>query len=66
MNCQNCFWYKSGDCNGVSKECNDYRAVPQISETEKSYWRTEGDASRYRRQMHWKNTGGYSVQTVYY
>lgn len=64
IKCENCFWYKSGECNGVAKECNDYRMIPQILENEKKYWRKEGDASRYRRQFHLKDSGGYSIQIV--
>lgn len=64
--CENCFLYMAGDCNGVTKVCNDYRGVPIISKREKENWEKEGDASRYRRQFRRKNSGGYSINKISY
>ncbi len=40
--CCNCFYYKSGDCNGISKVCVDYSKLPEITNDEMARWRKFG------------------------
>lgn len=49
-NCYNCFYYKSGDCNGISKICTDYIEVPEITDNEIAIWRKFGDATRFKQR----------------
>ena len=48
--CCNCFYYKSGNCNGISKVCVDYSKVPEITNDEMARWRKFGDATRIRQR----------------
>ena len=44
--CENCMDYKSGNCSGSSKICNEYRPSPEITSEEKSRWPKNGSVSR--------------------
>ena len=50
VSCCNCFYYKSGDCNGISKVCSDYIKVPEIADDEMARWRKFEDATRIKQR----------------
>ena len=49
LSCDTCFFRVSEECMSLrSIPCEDYRAVPNISKTEKENWPQYGDATAFR------------------
>ena len=44
--CENCMYYKNGDCGGNSQICDEYRHSPEISKEEVDRWPKYGSVSR--------------------
>ena len=47
--CTNCWFQRSGECSSWDV-CDDYQPIYTVSDSEKNYWPTYGDATLFRRK----------------